>query len=155
MVKKVSFPKVDEVFGIPIYFDAGLGLFKATVGSHEYQEERLIDLKRTLEYNKNIQLDEPVIFAGGFEMVLTNIVEITSRGTLVSGIRRGVGVSPNPEENEVYPRTEENMKIFNESEALRREGWKLIKQSEQMYTKLKPFPKNYWKNKMRAGMMPA
>jgi len=137
---------IDEVFGTQIYFDPVREKFTAECDGREYEADRLSDIKRDLAADSPVKLDEPVIYAsdGDGEMVLTNIVAISPHGSLRPGTRVGLGVSPNPAPEHIFPRTAENMKVYERHKKMRERGWALIWQADAMASELKPHPKNYW-----------
>lgn len=144
--------KVDEIFGIPIYYNPIREKFTAKLNGRDYEADRLADLKRDLEVDKLIEVEEPVIYTDGNEMVLTTIISISPHGWLTPRERAGFGVSPNPDPKYLYPQTPENMKIFNKHQVLREKGWRLIHQAGAMDSELTAYPKNYWKDKAKAFM---
>lgn len=142
--------KVDEVFGTPIYYNPVLEKFTAEYKGNSYRADRLSDIKRDLEVERPAELEEPVIYASGVgEMVLTTIIEISPHGWLTPRERAGYGVSPNPEHKHIYPKTDDNMAVYKIHKELRNKGWALINQADAMVSQLKPYPKNYWKEKAK------
>jgi len=139
---------IDEVFGIPIYFNPISEKFYAKLSGHDFESDRLSDLKRDLQADRPVELEEPVIYSTG-EMVLTTIVEITPHGSLKTRERSGYGVPSFAEDREVFPRSEKNITLFKRHRAMREKGWDLIHEADEIYQELEPYPKNYWKNKAR------
>ena len=141
---------VDEIFGIPIYFNPIREKFTSTFKDRDYESDRLSDIKRDLGADKPIELEESVIYAdGNGEMVLTTIIEISPHGCLRPRERIGYGVSPNPGPRQVFPRTVENIKVYQRHKKMRERGWDLIHNADELVTLLEHFPKNYWLNKAK------
>lgn len=114
---------VDEIFGIPIYFNPIREKFYAKLNDKEYKADRLSDLKRDLAVDKPIELEESVIYCDSVgEMVLTTIVEISPHGWLTPRERVGIGVPANPEYKNIFPRSTKNMAIFKSHKAMRERG---------------------------------
>ena len=141
---------VDEVFGIPIYFNPIQEKFRVEYKGEIYESDRLSDLKRKLELETPVELEEPVIYSSGVsEIVLTTITEISPHGYLRARERAGYGVSPNPDPKDLFPKTEHNMAVYKRHVSLRSQGWALIHQADALHSELQPYPKDYWKKKAK------
>ncbi len=142
--------KVDEIFGVSIFFLPLAEKFTAKFQGHDYEGTRLSDLKNDIKLNRCLELHIDVIYAtGGSEMVKTNIIKISPHGSLTVGQHAGYGVSQNPEQKHLYPCTDANLAILKKSVSKRSRGFALIDEADTLANELTPFPKNFWKDKAK------
>lgn len=134
--------KVDEWKDVPIYLDKSNSQFFCNYAGLEYRDTNLSNLKLDLQKNTVKPLKGMAFTKSYNGIVLIELIRqwenYQGEGTQIT-YREVDGISreDSTDENEIYPYTEHNRKMYEEGKRLKDEGWSLIRKGERYAAQLR------------------